>query len=239
MLFLRSLIFNIFFPVWTFSLAAIGMPLLLLPRKIMAHIGYVWASGVMLGLKLICGIKYEIRGTENLPLEPFVIACKHQSSWETAIFLKVLNQPAYILKKELLSLPFFGRFLTGMEMIPVDREGGSGSLKKLQKDVNDRLAQKRSIIIFPEGTRTPPNEPSTYQPGIAFIYLDLPEDIPVIPVALNSGVYWNNKVFLRPAGTIIMEYLAPLPKGLNRKEFMKELKEKVDGKSRELGTLEP
>jgi 1-acyl-sn-glycerol-3-phosphate acyltransferase len=234
MLFIRSLLFNIYFPVWTASLSFLASPLLFFPTRIVAKVGYIWAIGVNLGLRYICNIKYEIIGKENLPPEPFVIASKHQSAWDTAIFLQILNNPAYILKKELLSIPFFGSYLVAMDMIPVDRQGGAAAIKKLQADANDRLAKNQSIVIFPEGTRTLPTEKLPYQPGIAFIYMALDQNIPVIPVALNSGLFWNKKAFLRPAGTIKLEYLPPIAAGKNRKEFMEELQNVIENKSADL-----
>jgi 1-acyl-sn-glycerol-3-phosphate acyltransferase len=234
MLFIRSLLFNIYFPLWTFSLATIALPFLLTPPRTAAKIGYIWGTGVMIGLRYICGIRYEIKGAENLPPEPFIIASKHQSAWDTAIFLKLLNAPAYILKKELLKVPLFGRYLTAMDMIPVDRKGGTNALKLLQADAKDRLNKRHSIVIFPEGTRTSPEEKVTYQPGVAFIYMDIPDGIPVIPVALNSGLHWGKNSFYKYPGTITMEYLKPIPHGLNRKEFMTELQNSIDGKSSDL-----
>jgi 1-acyl-sn-glycerol-3-phosphate acyltransferase len=234
MLFIRSLIFNIYTQLWTFSLAAFSLPFLLTPPKTAVKIGYAWATGIMFGLRYICGIKYEIRGFENLPPEPFIIASKHQSAWETAIFLKLLDAPTYILKKELLKIPLFGLHLKAMEMIAVDRQGGSNALKKLQADVKDRLSKKRSIVIFPEGTRTKPSEKIDYQPGVAFIYMDIDGAIPVIPVALNSGIYWGKNSFLKRPGTITMEYLKPIPHGLGRKEFMIQLQNAIEEKSAQL-----
>ncbi|MCE3233036.1 MAG: 1-acyl-sn-glycerol-3-phosphate acyltransferase [Rickettsiaceae bacterium] len=231
MIFIRSLIFNIYFPLWTLLLSATAAPLLLAPPRIASRVGPIWANGIIFGLRYICNIRYEISGHEHLPAEPFVIAAKHQSAWDTAIFLKLLNGPAYILKKELLNIPMFGRYLVAMDMIPVDRSGGSSAIKKLQKDVNDRLAKKQSVVIFPEGTRTAPGEKRTYQPGIAFIYMDLDSGIPVVPVALNSGLYWGRESFLKHPGTIRMQYLPPIKPGLNRKDFMVALENAVENGS--------
>jgi len=231
---IRSIIFNIYFPLWTVFLAIISTPFHFAPQRIASRVGHVWSTGIMIGLRFICGIKYEISGKENLPEEPYVIACKHQSAWDTAIFLKLIDGPAYILKKSLMSYPFFGRYLKTMCMIPVDRDGGSAALKQLQKDVNDRLEKKRCVVIFPEGTRTSPGERVKYQPGIALIYKDLPKDVPVVPVALNSGCFWGRNSFLKTPGTIQMHYLKPIYPGLNRKEFIKQLEDSIETKSTDL-----
>ncbi len=232
MTFIRSLLFNIYFPIWTFSLAFVSAPLFLTPPRIAGKIGPIWANGVLFGLRFICGIKYEVRGAENLPSEPFIIASKHQSAWDTAIFLKLLNNPAYILKKELLKIPLFGNHLQSMKMIPIDREGGTKALKDMLVHIKDRVSQKRSVVIFPEGTRTAPGEKPKYQPGIAFIYKDV--DVPVIPVALNSGKFWGKNAFTKAPGTIVLQYLPAIESGLDRKEFTKKLEDTIENASAKL-----
>jgi 1-acyl-sn-glycerol-3-phosphate acyltransferase len=231
---IRSILFNIYFPIWTFSLSMFAIPLVLTPPKIAAKIGPIWAAGTLLGLRIICGTKYEVRGKENLPPEPFVIASKHESAFETALFLLLHNQPAYILKQELLKIPFYGKHLQAMAMIPIDRSGGSKTIKQMQKDVNDRLSKKHCVIIFPEGTRTKPKAKPNYQSGIAFIYKELDKNIPVVPVALNSGSFWGRNSFLKKPGTIIIEYLPPIKPGLERKEFMEKLQSAIEGKYDEI-----
>jgi 1-acyl-sn-glycerol-3-phosphate acyltransferase len=234
MIYIRSIIFNIYFPLWTYLLAICASPFYLTPQHIASKIGYVWSCGIMIGLRCICNIKYEIHGEENLPEQPYVIACKHQSAWDTAIFLKHIDGPAYILKKSLMNVPLFGRYLKTMCMIPVDRDGGSAALKQLQKDVNDRLEKKRCVVIFPEGTRTAIGEKVKYQPGIAFIYKELSKDIKVVPVALNSGKFWGKNSFLKYSGTIQLHYLKPIEAGLDRKEFITKLEDAIETKSAEL-----
>ena len=229
MIYIRSFLFNIFFIIWTLVLAIVASPFYLAPPKIAVKIGYIWSSGIMIALKYICGITYEISGKENLPDEPFVIASKHQSAWDTAIFLKELKAPVYILKKELLKIPLFGHYLKVMDMIPVDRSAGIKALKQLQKDTKDRLSRKHSVIIFPEGTRTTPCEKVSYKPGISFIYKDLSDNIPVIPVALNSGLYWQKSSFLKKPGIIKMQYLPPIMPGLSAKEFIAKLEDVIEG----------
>lgn len=231
-LFIRSLIFNIYFPLWT-AIVSVGFsPLLFTNAKTAAIAGRVWSLGVNLGLKYICRITYEVRGEENLPDGPFIIASKHQSAWDTAIFLQILDGPAYILKKELLSIPFFGHFLKTLEMVPVDRKGGTKALKEMQACVKDRIAKGRSVIIFPEGTRTKPGERIKHQPGIAFIYKDV--EAPVIPVALNSGSFWSKGEFYKKPGKIVLQYLPPVDRGLDRKAFTKKLEDSIEENSLKL-----
>lgn len=230
MILLRSIIFKIAFPVWLALCCFYYARYLVfkVPSRTAAKSGYGWSRGVLALLKGVCHIDYEIRGQENLPKEGgYILASKHQSVWDTLIFLYILKHPAYVLKKELLKVPMFGRYLKAIDMIPVDRAAGSSAVKDMQKQVRDRLEQHRPVIIFPEGTRTEPNAATSYQPGIAFLYLDDKTDVPVIPVALNSGHFWN-KSLKKKQGTIVIEYLPAIEKGLNRKSFLKQLQERID-----------
>lgn len=232
MLLLRTLFFKIYVPFWTGLSSTVFFPLLFMGYKMASFAGWFWGIGIVYGSKVICGIDFVEEGKENLPKEGgFILACKHQSVWDTAIFLVLLKYPVYILKKELLRIPFFGFFLRAIRMIAIDRNGKSATLKKMLEDVKDRLAHERPIIIFPEGTRTLPGEHKPYQPGVAFIYLDKEVDVPIIPVSLNSGKFWSPKRFMNYPGTIRITYHAPIEKGLNRKQFMKKLEEAVESAS--------
>jgi 1-acyl-sn-glycerol-3-phosphate acyltransferase len=234
MLFIRSVIFNLYFYFWTFGLAIIASPFYFAPQPIASKVGHVWAEGILIGLKYICNITYKIYGEKNLPEYPFIIASKHQSAWDTFILLKHLKAPAYILKKELMKIPLFGWYLKVMKMIPVDRKGGTNAIKKLQNDVYDRLSRKRPVVIFPEGTRTMPGQTIDYQPGIALVYKSLNTDIPVVPVALNSGKFWGKNSFIKKPGVIELHYLKPIAAGAKRKDFMKQLKDSIEKKSIEI-----
>ena len=226
----RSAVFRVAFPLWTVIISLLCQPYKLCKRsKDTAPAGKAWAAGLHFLLKYVGGVRYEIRGENHLPVgTPVIFACQHQSVWETAIFLTLFTHPAYVLKKELLKVPLFGPYLQKMEMISIDRSGGSSAVKRMQADVRDRLAQGRSVVIFPEGTRRPVDAPPEYQPGVAFLYAGAPENIPVIPVSLNSGRYWTPfSKYLRP-GTIVMEYREAIPAGLPRKEFMRLLQERME-----------
>jgi len=233
MILIRSLLFNITFPLWTIAVSILCSPVLLTgDYKKIAFVGRLWANGTLFMLRILCGISYEIRGRENIPDIPFIIASKHQSAWDTVIFLKLHNNPAYILKKELLKIPFFGIYLKGLKMIPIDREGGSKALKQMLNDVKERLSNNRTIVIFPEGTRTAPGDKTSYQPGVAFIYKDI--ENPIVPVALNSGLYWGKSSFIKKPGKIILEYLPPIKEGLDRKSFTKTLENAIEEPSKKL-----
>jgi len=226
MLFVRSLLYNILFPVWT-ALVTLGcLPLLLGNQRVVAWAGYIWAQGVIVLLRVCCGIKCVVRGREYLPPYPFIIASKHQSVIETIIFHQIVDAPVYVLKKELLRVPLFGAYLKLMGMIPIDRSGKAAALKKLIQASNQAIAAKRPVIIFPEGTRTAPGQHIPYQPGIAAIYSQ--SNAPVVPTALNTGLLWGKGSFIKKPGTVTIEFLPPLYPGLKRDVFMRTLEEQIE-----------
>lgn len=233
-IFLRSLLFNIFFFGWSFVTSIINLPLLfILPSKSLVLItGRMWAFPIIWALNLICGIKYEIRGLKNLPNEPCVIACKHQSAWETIIFYKIFKYPTFVLKKELTKIPLYGKYLTGMRSIVVDRDAGASALKDMVRQSEKTLADKRTIIIFPEGTRVNAGEKGTYHPGISAIYARC--GAPVVPAALNSGKFWARNSFLKKPGKIILEILPPIEKELRRDQFMEQLETTIESRTNAL-----
>lgn len=198
----------------------------------------VWAKTVSWLLKSILRIDYKIIGLENVPKEPCIIACKHQSMWETMIFHTIFNSPSYIYKKELLRIPLYGWYVSKMPCIKVDRSGGASALKDMIKQAKYYLAQNHNIIIFPQGTRTPPQGTSKdypYQVGVAALYNAC--NAKVVPVALNSGEFWGKKMIIKKTGCIKIEFLEPIEAGLKKDDFMKILEEKIETKSKELSTL--
>ncbi len=162
----------------------------------------IWSKLVVIVLKYLCGIDYEVRGQENLPKDGgFIVACQHQSAWETMIMHLVFNRPVYAYKKELLKIPFYGWFLKRMSGIAIDRKGGAKALKSLIKDSEKYLNNNRQIIIFPQGTRVPVGASDAdypYQAGITAIYSKL--KCKIVPAALNSGYFWNKNKFLKKKG---------------------------------------
>lgn len=225
-LFLRSLLFFIFFPLWTLLVGAVCSPLLLFPDHIVAWVSRFWSAGVLTGLKWICNIRTDIRGIENVPKGPVIFVPKHQSAWETLVFYRLFKYPCYVLRKELLKLPVFGSYIKKSWNIVIDREGSVSALKQLVADTENRLARGLSVIIFPEGTRVKPGDKGSYQPGVAALYTKL--EVPVVPVALNSGLYWGKNAFLKRPGTIILEFLPLIQPGLKRPEFMAELESRIE-----------
>jgi 1-acyl-sn-glycerol-3-phosphate acyltransferase len=232
---LRSLLFNGFFYGWTALCVVVGLPLLLGPRRGIYYLGRAWAHPILAALALLCGLRHEVRGRENLPAGAVLIAAKHQSAWDTIIFSILLWDHSFVLKRELLWVPLFGLYLARAGLIAVDRQGGARALKQMVAAARRVAALGRPIVIFPEGTRVAPDQHRPYQPGVAALYGQL--GLPVVPVALNSGLFWRRRSFLKRPGTITLEFLPPIAPGLPRKTFLARLEEAIEGRSRALAGL--
>ena len=182
-----------------------------------------------------CGINYKIIGRENISKTPCIYACKHQSMWETVIMHLIIDRPVYAYKKELEIIPFYGWFLKVMSGIKVDRKGGVKSLKSVINQTKNYLNKKQSIVIFPQGTRVPIEgsiEKYPYQAGITALYNSC--DVKIVPVALNSGLFWPKGQILKKRGTVIIEFLPAIEKGLSKEDFNKKLISEIEEKSRRL-----
>ena len=223
---LRSLIFNTVFLIYNVVLMFVQMALLPFSRAWSQGVVRFWTNGVGLGLKVIIGLDVEIRGRQHLPIGPCVIVSKHQSAWDTFAFYALVSDPNYILKKELTDIPLWGWCALHCGAISVDRSGGGAALKRMVRDTQDRLAQGRQVVIFPEGTRTAPGTRRDYFPGVASLYAHA--DAPVVPVALNSGLFWGRRSFIKNPGVITIEFLPPMPKGLKRRAFMEDLETRIE-----------
>lgn len=232
MLYIRSFLFLVYMYGGTFLLSFFLILLLPFPPKVMRFGSQIWGKMLMWGVRVICGIRYEIRGLENLPESGAIIACKHQSAWDTAIFVVLRLSTCYVLKKELLKIPFYGWFVNRGGHVAVDRAAGASALKGLVADVKAALKEDRNIVIFPEGTRSEPGKTGTYHPGIAAIYTQT--NLPVIPVALNSGVFWGRKSFLKKPGTMVLDIMEPIEAGLKRREFMSRLETTIEERTSKL-----
>lgn len=230
---LRSLLFNLFFLAFSLLLALAYLPLLALPRRFLWAGARFWIRGLYAALRLICGLDSRIEGVDYLPRGAGIVAAKHQSAWDTLVFMLILDAPVMVLKRELLWIPLFGWYLRRLDMLAVDRRGGAAALHDLLRQAQARVAEGRQIVIFPEGTRTPPGTRRRYQPGVAALYREL--GLPVVPVALNSGLYWRRRAFTKRPGTIVLKALPPIPPGLERADFMRRLQAAIDGESERLG----
>lgn len=231
MLKLQSLIFNIVFYTFTILGLTLLSPLLLLPRPFYYWIPRAWTLFVSFILRLIVGTSYKVIGRENIPKTPVIFAIKHQSAWETMAFNHILDHPVFFLKKDLLWIPFFGFYLQRVGMIALER-GGTSALKTMIKKGRERVEEGRSLIIFPEGTRSAPGSHNEYKRGVFLLYKTL--QVPIVPVALNSGVFWPRRTFLKYPGTIQVSFLKPIAPGLSQEEFMKKLESIIEKESLKL-----
>ena len=223
---LRALAFNIAFFGVTAVLGVAALPLLLAPRRTVMRFGRFWAQCVLALLKAIVGLDGEIRGIEHLPPGGCLIAMKHQSAWDALILPVVLGDPAVVIKRELLWLPFYGWYAARAGSITIDRRGAAGALRRMVAAARQAVAAARPIVIFPEGTRTAPGQRLTYQPGVAALYQALA--VPLVPAAVNSGLYWGRRSFVKRPGRILLEFLPPIPPGLPRREVMQELESRIE-----------
>jgi 1-acyl-sn-glycerol-3-phosphate acyltransferase len=228
----RSLLFAAVFYLLSAVTCIVMSPLLLGRRRWIVQAIGVWARVTMWLLHVICGVKVEVRGREFMPTGPALIAAKHQGMFDTVAPFSFLPDAAYVLKKELLIIPFYGWFSIKGGMIAVDRAGHASALRKLVTDTRERMAEDRQVVIFPEGTRQAPGAAPDYKPGIAALYRDL--GLPCTPMATNSGVHWPAHGLLRHPGTVVFEFLEPIPAGLKRAEFMKELQARIETASNAL-----
>jgi len=223
-LILRSALFNLVFYVVTVLIVVGLSPLLLFPRRANVWAMHLWSRLTIWLLRVIAGTGYEIRGA--IPAGPVLIASKHQSMWDTFIYTALLDDPAMVLKRELLWIPFYGWYSRKTRMIPIDRRAGASAVRRLISQARKAVALNRPIVIFPEGTRAAPGAKLDYKPGVAALYRQL--DIPCVPVALNSGLYWPRRKFWRKPGTILIEFLEQIPPGLPREAFMAELEHRIE-----------
>jgi 1-acyl-sn-glycerol-3-phosphate acyltransferase len=222
----RALAFNFAFFTWTAIAGIIGLPFLLTPRAATMKFGRFWAHGVLVLLRVIVGLDYQIRGLDRIPRGGCVIAMKHQSTWDTLILPVVLGDPACVLKRELLLLPLYGWYAARAGSIAIDRKAGAGALRRMVAAARPIAAQGRPIVIFPEGTRVAPGARLPYQPGVAALYQALA--LPLVPAAVNSGLFWGRRSFVKRPGRITLEFLEPIPPGRSRRRVMAELERRVE-----------
>jgi len=227
----RSLLFVALFYLWSVLVSVGCTPLLLAPRPVILGMFRVWSLGVTTLLR-VCGVRVEIRGREHIPMGAALVAPKHQCMLDVFVQFAVLPASAFVMKQELARIPWFGWYARRVGSIVVDRSAHSVALRKLVREAKALFADSRQVVIFPEGTRTPVGEPAEYKPGIAALYREI--DVPVHPVATNSGAHWPAHGFIRKPGVIVFEYLEPIPPGLKRADFMRRLKDQIETASERL-----
>lgn len=231
MLALRSLLITILFYVnLTLWLVFAALPALILPPRYLLAVAVGWVRSTFWLLRVVVGMRYEVTGLENIPPGGIIVAAKHQSTWETLALVTMFPDPVFILKRELTWLPIFGWCLKKLKMIPVDRGARSRALAGAMRRARVELGEKgRQLLIFPEGTRRPAGAPPDYKTGVMHLYGDL--GVPCVPVALNSGLYWPRRKFMRWPGTIRVSILEPIPPGLPKPVFQALLQERIETES--------
>lgn len=233
MLFLRSLLFNIVGYSIIIAGCIVNSLIGVFSRKAtIPSWNNVFIPGVVWALKHIAGITIEIRGTQYLNQTSGIYAGKHESAVETYVLTNYLKRATFVMKKELTYIPIFGWAQAFYGMIPVNRSAGAAAMKELLRKAQKFSADSRPIIIFPEGTRRSPGQEPVYKPGVALLYQHL--NMPVTPIASNTGFFWPKNSFLRNPGKIIFEFLPPIQPGLPKQEFMEKLQKSIEEKCNEL-----
>lgn len=232
---LRSIAFSITFILWTIVPAVLFVWVLLLPQKYVLRMIFHWQSMVGVFEKYIAGIETKVIGRENIPDGPCIIASKHQSAWETCKLFVLFDEPSIVLKKELTYVPIWGWYAAASGLIPIDRKGGMKSLGVMKRAASKAAEQGRKIVLFPQGTRIKPGVKKPYKVGVAALYQQL--DLPVVPMALNSGLLWPKNSFIKKPGVITVEFLKPIEPNLSRSAMMKRLEAELEASSDRLAGL--
>lgn len=232
MLAFRSLIFNICFYVYLITAMILVWPVFLLPRRWGWHAVRSWSFVSLWLLRHIVGLKMEVRGRENIPDGGFLVASKHQSTWETFALISLFEDPTFILKRELSWIPFFGWYAIKFKMLPIDRGRGSKVLPALTERTRTAISEGRQVVIFPEGTRRPAGAEPAYKYGVAHLYANA--GCRCLPVALNSGLYWPRRRSIRYPGTVVVEILPPIEPGMKVDEFRHSLRDQIEAASTRL-----
>lgn len=202
------------------------LPVMLMPRRYVWVPVRSWAAGNQFLLKWICGIDHKIIGFEKVPPGGIIVASKHQSAWETFTIAAMMPDPTFVLKRELQWIPLFGWYTLKARLIPVNRGTRQAALEQIARGAREKMKDGRQIIIYPEGTRRPVGAEPTYKYGVAHLYGEL--NVPCVPVALNSGLYWPRRSLRLIPGTIRMEFLDPIMPGMDRTEFLKLLQDRIE-----------
>jgi len=222
----RSLVFNALFYVNTALWLIAALPTFFMPYRAIIEVAKAWGRFNRALTRMVAGIDYEIRGAEKIPRGPVIVAAKHQSAWETFALLSLFDNPTFIIKRELQWIPIFGWFTIKGRMVPVQRGAGSQTLTNMIERARIELSRGRQLVIFPEGTRRAPGAEPRYKYGVAQLYAA--EGVPCIPIALNSGLFWPRRTFLRYPGTLVVEFLKPIPAGLSRDEFTAQVSSAIE-----------
>ncbi|MBU6372999.1 MAG: 1-acyl-sn-glycerol-3-phosphate acyltransferase [Alphaproteobacteria bacterium] len=234
---LRAGLFVLWFYGSMTVIGLLGMPLMLLSPRYGIDVARTWSAVSMWGLRWICGVKIRVDGKAHIPQGAAIVAGKHQAQLDTVAPFVLLPRPAFVLKKELLAMPVFGYFAGRSGHIPVDREAQASALKTMLRAARKARDEGRQIVIFPEGTRHAPGEPSEYKIGVFALYRDL--GVPCVPLALDTGRVWSKSGYKIKPGVTTFRFLEPIPPGLSRDAFMQTLQTRLDAESAALLAADP
>lgn len=223
---IRSAAFSIYLVVTVVVMGILCMPVMLLGRNATRATVKLWTRLALFGLHQIAGVSYSVDGAENMPQGGALIAANHQSMWETIALYALARRPVMIFKKELKNIPIYGWWAARAGNIAVDRKGGAKALRAMTRAVKARAEAGEQVIIFPEGTRTPPGETKELQPGVAGIYSAM--ETSCTPVAHDSGRFWRHPGGEKIPGAITMRILPAIPAGLDRREFLRVLTARLE-----------
>ena len=226
-IFVRSLVYNVLFYMLLVFWILVAIPTFAMPRRAILTIAKYWARSSIWLMRVVCRTRVDYRGLEKIPPGiPLIVASKHQSMWETFALLQFFDQPLFIIKRELKWIPFFGWYLIKCGMIDVNRKAGGRALINMTRRAGVEVRRGRQLIIFPEGTRRPVGAPPDYKAGVGQVYVD--GGVACLPVALNSGLFWPRRTFMRYPGTLVVEFLDPLPPGLKRDAFITQIRTVIE-----------
>ena len=229
---IRSIIFYLFLALWTIFMGIICLPYLFISQSHIRKPANLWITVIFKLLRYICNITYEVRGKENIPNYPVLIASKHQSAFETFAFFLHIKNSIFIHKKQLFLIPIFGQYLQKVNMISINRSEGTKAMRIMLKEVKQKIIDGNSIIIFPEGTRKKPGNPPDYKTGIVGIYKET--EAAILPVALNSGLCWPKHTFIKKPGKITIKFLNLIPSKLDRIEILKKIEAIIEEETNNL-----
>ncbi|GLK80233.1 lysophospholipid acyltransferase family protein [Methylopila turkensis] len=231
--FWRSLAFNVLFGLQLVVIALATVPVVLFfPRRHVLGVAKFWCRANLWLLKTVVGIEVEMRGLEHAPHGAALIASKHQSALETFAVVPFIDDPLFVLKRELTWTPFFGWFLMRLKMIAINRSAGGDALAQMLAQARTAAADGRQIIIYPEGTRRPVGVEPRYKQGIVHLYVEL--GLPVTPVAIDTGVFWPRGTLKRRKGRAVIQFLEPIAPGLARADFERLLRDRIEQASNAL-----
>lgn len=226
MLMLRSLAFAVLFRLILAVILIAMLPTLALPRGAIFAMGQLWARLSLWLLETLCGLKVEFRGLENLPAGAAIVAAKHQSALETFALLPHFRDYTFVLKRELTFIPLFGWYMLRAGQIAINRGKGAAALAEVVKRTGEVLGEGRPVLMFPEGTRRPVGAPPDYKAGVARVYAGA--TAPCLPVAVNTGLFWPRRGLVRRPGRAVIEFLEPIPPGLDKRSFMALLQTRIE-----------